>query len=53
MSANNQCLKPIRMPDLNRAQHLFLRQCIVRPNTRTNLCAVGDPSQAIYAFRWW
>lgn len=35
----------------NHAQHLFLRRCIVTPDSRTVLCAVGDACQAIYAFR--
>lgn len=36
--------------DLNTLQHLFFRHCVVPPNSRTVLCAVGDPQQAIYAF---
>lgn len=37
--------------DLNPAQHAFLRQCVAPPGSRTHVCAVGDPHQAIYAFR--
>ena len=37
--------------DLNRATHRFLRECVVPVGARTVLCAVGDPMQAIYAFR--
>lgn len=37
--------------DLNRAQHRFLRECVVPADSPTVLCAVGDPLQAVYAFR--
>jgi superfamily I DNA/RNA helicase len=37
--------------DLNDASHAFLRKCVVLSTSRTVLCAVGDPAQAIYLFR--
>jgi DNA helicase II / ATP-dependent DNA helicase PcrA len=40
-----------RYPMLNPANISFLRSVVAPPNTRTVMCAVGDPAQAIYAFR--
>ena len=37
--------------DLNTANISFLRTVVAPLGTRTVLCAVGDPAQAIYAFR--
>lgn len=37
--------------DLNTANISFLRSVVAPLGTRTVLCAVGDPAQAIYAFR--
>ena len=37
--------------DLNDANHVFLRECVVPYYSKSVLCAVGDPAQAIYQFR--
>ena len=37
--------------DLNNGNHQFLRHCVVPMGSRSVLCAVGDPAQAIYQFR--
>ena len=37
--------------DLNDANHAFLRRCVTHSGTRSVVCAVGDPAQAVYQFR--